>query len=51
MLAGRVGAIVMARKKNGIRRRRRSQEELDRLREYDCIQPLKLTSLEEMIED
>jgi hypothetical protein len=36
MLAGRIGAIVMSRKRRG-RRRRRSEEELDRLKEDERI--------------
>jgi hypothetical protein len=36
MLAGRIGAIVMSRKRKG-RRRRRSEEELDRLKEDERI--------------
>lgn len=36
MIAGRIGAIVMSRKrKGGLRRRRKSEEELDRLKEDD----------------
>ena len=35
MFAGRIGAIIMSKRKNGQRRRRPSEEELDRLKEYD----------------
>ena len=36
MFAGRIGAIIMSKRRNGQRRRRPSEEELDRLKEYDC---------------
>lgn len=54
MIAGRIGAIVMSKKRRGQdggKRRRMSEEEIERLKEDDCKWHIGWLDVEEEIED